>query len=74
MANERTSQAVGTLAGGLLNGRALKAAEAWLHRCASGEATTPEEDTTHALTLIGAVAAVRSVAASALTQRPNKGK
>lgn len=71
---EQTSVSVGSLAGGLLNGKALKAAEAWLHRCAAGQATTPEEDTTHALTLIGALSAVRSVAASALTQVVNKVK
>lgn len=72
--NEQTSASVGSLAGGLLNGRALKAAELWLHNCAAGRATTPDDDTTHALTLIGALAAVRSVAASALTQRPAKAK
>lgn len=72
--HEQTSASIASIAGQILNGKALKAAEAWLNRCAAQQATTPEEDTTHALTLLGVLASVRSVAASALTQRPNKGK
>jgi hypothetical protein len=71
---EQTSRTIGSLAGQILNGRSLKAAEAWLSACAAGEATTPEEDATHALTLLGALTSMRAVAASALTQRPNAPK
>lgn len=70
--NEQTSTSVGSLAGVILNGKSVTAALRWLDKCATRQATTPEEDETHALTLLGAWEAVRSIAASALTQRPTK--
>lgn len=69
---EETSASVGSLAGNLLNGKTVVAALAWLNKCATGQATTPDEDREHALTLLGTWQAVRSIAASALTQAQSK--
>jgi hypothetical protein len=64
---ERTSSNVASIAGRLLNGRSLKEAEVWLQGII--ESSGVDNDRTHALTLLGALAGMRSIAASALTQR-----
>lgn len=65
---ERTSSSIASVAAQLLNG--AKAAESigWLEEVADNPHTT-EEARGHAATLLGILASVRRVAASALTQR-----
>jgi hypothetical protein len=70
---EVTSTKVGTLAGKILNGKNLKAAEVFLQDLATNALTT-EDARGHALVLLGSIQAMRSLAASALTQRPAKKK
>lgn len=66
--NERTSSSVAHVAGQLLNGQNTAAAIEWLERVADNPGTT-EEARAYAITLLGVMAGVRRVAASALTQR-----
>lgn len=67
--NERTSEPVASLAGRLLNGKSLRDAEAWLQGIVTTDTQATDEDRTNALALLGAITAMRTVAASALTQR-----
>lgn len=67
--SERTSGNVASIAGRLLNGKSLHDAEAWLRDIVLTDDQVTDEERTHALTLLGAIAGMRSVAASALTQR-----
>lgn len=69
MKTEVTSKRIASLSAGILNGSRLAAAESWLARLAAGQATTTQEDQEHAVTLIGVLGTVRSIAGSALTQR-----
>lgn len=66
---EVTSASVATQAAKLLNGKRFAAAEAWLMTVAEGYYADHQR---HAKTLLDACAAMRSVAASALTQRPDR--
>jgi hypothetical protein len=65
---ERTSPNVATVAGQLLNGRAVDDAVLWLQRKADAIDTELRERE-HAITLLGVLDSVKRVAASALTQR-----
>jgi len=71
--SEETSLSVGSIAGQILNGKAVRDAEDWLVEVITNPLTT-ETARTHATALIGMLASARSVAASALTQRPDKPK
>jgi hypothetical protein len=66
---ERTSEPIASVAGRLLNGKSLLDAEAWLHGIVMTDDQVLDDERTHALTLIGAIAGMRRLAGSALTQR-----
>lgn len=66
---ERTSDTVASVAGRLLNGRSLKDAVVWLEGIALTDDAANDNDRAHALALLGAVASMRTLAGSALTQR-----
>lgn len=65
---ERTSKQIATIAGQLLNGKLIKQAEEWLQFIVD-DPTAPEVARDNATVLLGTMAQVRRVAASALTQR-----
>lgn len=65
---EQTSAKIATVAGQMLNGVHLRSSELWLTRLADDPATS-EESRSHAVVLLGALAAVRRIAGSALNQR-----
>lgn len=65
---ERTSEPVASIAGRLLNGKSIAEAEAWLRNLAFTDALCDDTDRAHALALLGALAGMRSIAGSALTQ------
>ncbi len=67
--NERTSETVASVAGRLLNGQSVKDATAWLEGLALRDSACDDNDRTQALALLGVLASMRTVAASALTQR-----
>lgn len=66
---ERTSTSVASIAGRLLNGKSLKEAVTWLEGIALTDDAANDNDRAHALALLGAVASMRTLAGSALTQR-----
>lgn len=69
--SEQTGKSVGSKAGGLLGSAALAAAEDRLAAYAAGPAID-ETVRVDVLLVLGALTSARSVAASALTQRPTK--
>lgn len=64
---ETTSATVASRAASLLNAKRIDEAEAWLEKIASN--TTDPAARDNAITLLGTLKAMRSVAGSALTQR-----
>lgn len=70
--NEQTSRSVGTTAGRLLNARRLRAAENWLSLVIGGKSVPKANASRYARLLLETVWEMRRVAASALTQRPNR--
>ena len=66
---ERTSASVASLAGKLLAGKNIQEAEAWLESIVQTDDACDDNDRQHALVLLGALTAMRTLAGSALTQR-----
>lgn len=66
---ERTSENVATIAGRLLNGTSLNEATSWLMSLTLVDSTADDRDRAHALVLLGALSSMRTLAASALSQR-----
>jgi hypothetical protein len=66
---ERTSQTVASIAGRLLSSKSIDEAVTWLESIAMTDDAANDNDRTHALALLGAIAGMRTLAGSALTQR-----
>lgn len=65
--HEQTSKPIASLAGELLNGKKFSAAVVWLQDGAD-DPDVSEESRAHAAILLSTIAAMKRVAASALTQ------
>lgn len=71
--NEQTSESVASIAGRLLSSQSLSDAENWLLSITLWDQDADDLDKHHAMTLLGALAGLRKIAGSALTQaRPRK--
>lgn len=66
---ERTSTLVASIAGKLLASKSLNDAVVWLEGIAMTDDAANDDDRTHALTLLGAITSMRTLAGSSLTQR-----